>query len=91
MWTQVTVGEKPKNGQSCIPCEKEAKSDQEYAVEETSIKHWHDPPTNVADIASTHVIRSEKGSLEDITDLTIVSKDKFKNAENSGLASSNDT
>ena len=65
--------------------ESEPKSNKEYAVGGTSIKLWHDPPPNVTDIASACEIGSEKGSLEDNVDLTIVSRDKNKNAENSGL------
>ena len=72
-------------------CEVEAKSDQKYAVEGTSIKHCHDPHPSVTDIEGTCEIGSEKGNLEDNTDLTIASKDKYENTENSGHVSSNDT
>ena len=63
--------------------ESESKSDQEYAMEEISIKHQHDSPPNVTDIASAGGIGSEKVNLEDDVDLTIVARDKNKNAENS--------
>ena len=69
--------------------EPESKSNQEYAVQRTSIKLWHDPPPNVTDIANTYETESEEGNLEDNADLTIVSQDEDKNANNPNHVSSN--
>ena len=71
--------------------ESEPESDQEYIVEEISLRHQLGSDPDVTDNANASEIGSGKVNLEDDYDPTMVANDENTNAEKPALVSSNDT